>query len=64
LKLPNARRVTTSRTIRAKFSNEVIEPLEKLDLEEGDEIKVTIIDLPKPSGKKDGLKGQLGVERD
>jgi predicted DNA-binding antitoxin AbrB/MazE fold protein len=49
-----------SRTIRAKFSNGVIEPLEKLDLDEGEEITVTIIVLPKPSGKKHGLRRSAG----
>jgi predicted DNA-binding antitoxin AbrB/MazE fold protein len=49
-----------SRTIRAKFSNGVIEPLEKLDLDEGKEIKVTITDVPEPSGKKDGFERSAG----
>jgi predicted DNA-binding antitoxin AbrB/MazE fold protein len=35
------------KTIRAKFSKGVIKPLEKLDLEEGEEITVTIMKIPK-----------------
>jgi predicted DNA-binding antitoxin AbrB/MazE fold protein len=34
------------KTIKARFFKGVIEPLEKLDYEEGREITVTIIDIP------------------
>ena len=33
-------------TIRARFANGVLEPLERLDLPEGKEVTVTIIDVP------------------
>ena len=36
-----------SKTIRAKFSKGVIKPLEKVDIKEGTEITVTIIEIPK-----------------
>lgn len=49
-----------SKTIKAKFSNGVIEPLEKLDLEEGEEITVTITETHKVSGKNNGLKKSAG----
>jgi predicted DNA-binding antitoxin AbrB/MazE fold protein len=35
-----------SRTIRARFSKGVIEPLEKIDIGEGKEITVTIMEVP------------------
>lgn len=37
------------RTIRARFSKGVIKPLEKIDMSEGKEVSVTIIDLPSVS---------------
>ena len=36
-----------AREIRAKFSKGKIEPLEELDLEEGEEVRVIIPDRPK-----------------
>ncbi len=49
-----------SKTIRAKFSNGVIEPLEELRLTEGEEITVTIMENPTPSGKKNGFEISAG----
>lgn len=49
-----------SRTIRAKFSNGVIEPLEELGLTEGEEITVIINVSPKPSGEKNGFESSAG----
>lgn len=37
------------KTIKAKYSNGVIEPLEKLNLEEGAELLVQIQEEPKPT---------------
>ena len=34
------------RTFKARFSKGVIKPLEKVDVDEGKEITVTIVDLP------------------
>ena len=34
------------KTIRAKFSKGVIKPLEKVDIEDGKEVFVTIIEVP------------------
>jgi len=48
------------KTIRARYSKGVIEPLEKIDLEEGKEISVTIISIPSPTTKKDALKATAG----
>ena len=49
-----------SRTIRAKFSNGVIEPLEEVGLTEGEEITVTITEIPEPSGEKNGFESSAG----
>ena len=48
------------KTIRAKFANGVIEPLEELGLTEGEEITVTITETPKRSRKNDGLTKSAG----
>ena len=38
--------MTMSRTIRVRFSKGLIEPLEKIDIGEGKEITVTIMEVP------------------
>ena len=48
------------KTIKARYSKCVIEPLEKIDLEEGKEISITIINVPSVSGKRDGLAASAG----
>jgi predicted DNA-binding antitoxin AbrB/MazE fold protein len=48
------------KTIRAKYSKGVIRPLEKVDIEEGKEITVTIIEFPMPVKKDSGLEGTAG----
>jgi predicted DNA-binding antitoxin AbrB/MazE fold protein len=48
------------KTIKARYSKGVIEPLEKIDLEEGKEISVTIINIPSISGKRDALAASAG----
>jgi len=48
------------KTIRARFSKGVIEPQEKVELTEGREITVTILDLPTPPGKVDALEASAG----
>jgi len=61
--------INMGKTIRAKFSKGVIKPLEKVDIEEGKEITVTITEVPlKP--KKDafersagGWKGTIDAEK-
>ena len=48
------------KTIRARFSKGVIEPLEKVDMAEGKEITVTIMNFPlKP--KEDGFEKAAGA---
>jgi predicted DNA-binding antitoxin AbrB/MazE fold protein len=49
------------KTIRAKFSKGVIKPLEKLELEEGEEITVTILDLPESRPEEDPLDATAGA---
>ena len=41
-----------SRTIKARFSKGVIEPLEEIDIGEGKEITVTIMEVPIKTGAK------------
>ena len=46
-------------TIRVRFSDGVLKPLERLELKEGDEVTVTISALPSRSGP-DSLKRTAG----
>ncbi len=48
-------------TIRAKFSKGVIEPLEKLELEEGTEVNITLSVLPKTENSLKSLKDTVGA---
>ena len=48
------------KTIKARYSKGKIEPMEKLDLEEGKELSVTITDLPEPTGVVDPLDATFG----
>ena len=43
-----------ARTIRARYHNGHIEPLESLPLEEGEEITVTVIELPPAPARQAG----------
>ncbi len=46
-------------TIKARFSGGVLEPLEKLELREGEEVTVTIVGLPS-NGRTDWLTRTAG----
>jgi predicted DNA-binding antitoxin AbrB/MazE fold protein len=48
------------RTIRARFKNGVIEPLEKLELREGEEFNLTIVRLPEFEEEKDAFRESRG----
>ena len=48
------------KTVRAKFSKGVIKPLEKVDIEEGKEITITIMELP-PKRKQDLFERSAGA---
>lgn len=48
-------------TIRAKFSKGVIEPLEKMELEEGTEINITVSILPKTENTLKSLRDTVGA---
>lgn len=50
------------RTIRARFSKGVIKPLEKVDIEEGKEITVTIMGVPSKH-KLDAFKKSAGARK-
>jgi predicted DNA-binding antitoxin AbrB/MazE fold protein len=57
-----------TRTIRARITKGVIEPLEKMDLPEGKEVSVTIFEIPSTedlevfSRSAGGWKGTLNAE--
>jgi len=49
------------KTIRARFNKGVIEPLEKLDIEEGTELNITITPLSKIEDVLEVLKATSGA---
>ena len=49
-----------AREIRAKFSKGKIEPLEELDLEEGEEVRVIIPDRPRAERMIAALRASAG----
>jgi predicted DNA-binding antitoxin AbrB/MazE fold protein len=51
---------TMGKTIRAKFSKGKIEPLEQIDIADGKEITVIIMDLPS-TRKKNGFEKSAGA---
>ena len=48
------------RTVRARFSRGVIKPLEEVDIEEGKEITITIMEVPSKH-KLDAFKKSAGA---
>jgi predicted DNA-binding antitoxin AbrB/MazE fold protein len=50
------------KTIKARFSKGVIKPLEKVEIAEGKEVTVTIMNFPLKD-KKDGFKMAAGAWR-
>lgn len=52
-----------ARTIKARFSNGVIEPLEKIEIPEGKEVTVTIAEIPEEE-KVDALDATFGAWKD
>ena len=55
-----AGRTVVGKTIRARVSKGVIEPLEKLEVAEGREITVTILELPMAPDRGDALEASAG----
>jgi len=51
---------TVSKEIRARFSRGVIEPLEKVDLEEGEEVIITISERARGKGVREALRASAG----
>ena len=47
------------KTIKARYSKGKIEPLEKVDIVEGKELLITLVEVPSES-KEDGLKKSAG----
>jgi len=50
--------------IRARFSNGIIEPLEKVELEEGEEITIVISKRAKGKGMREALRATAGGWKD
>ena len=48
-------------TVRAKFANGVLEPLEALDLDEGQEVTVSIDDRASPKHSRRGMRAAAGA---
>ena len=53
-----------SKTIRARFKNGVIEPLERVELKEGEEFILTILRLPKVREDEDAFRESRGGWKD
>ena len=49
------------KTIRARYKKGVIEPLEKLELEEGEEVKITVSSLPADEMAREAIKATAGA---
>ena len=48
------------RSIRARYSKGVLEPLEELDLEEGAEVSVSIEETPSPKHDPEAMRAGAG----
>jgi predicted DNA-binding antitoxin AbrB/MazE fold protein len=55
----NHRRIKMGKTVRARYSKGVIKPLEKVDIEEGKEITITIVEVSSKH-KLDAFKKSAG----
>lgn len=53
-----------AKTIRARFSNGVIEPLDKVNLPEGEEITIVISRMVEGKGMLEALRTTAGAWRD
>lgn len=49
-----------AKTIKAKYTKGVIEPLEKLEIEEGKELTITISEIPEKLASEDPLDLTFG----
>ena len=49
-----------SKTIKARFRNGIIEPLEKVELREGEEFTLTIVRLPAVRKERDAFRESRG----
>ncbi|MDI6811415.1 MAG: antitoxin family protein [archaeon] len=52
------------KTIKARFLDGIFKPLEKVELEEGKEVIVTIKEIPKAKEKKDAFERAAGSWKD
>lgn len=55
------RRSAMGKTIKARYTKGVIEPLEEVDIPEGKEISITIIDIPPVIREKDAFERSAGA---
>jgi len=52
------------KTIRARYRKGLIQPLEKLELEEGEEVEVTVSSLSGPDGAREAIRATAGAWRE
>lgn len=50
--------------IRARYKRGLIEPLEKLELEEGEEVEITVSSLPGAGMAREALRATAGAWRE
>jgi predicted DNA-binding antitoxin AbrB/MazE fold protein len=60
----NQRGGSMEKTIRARYREGLIEPLEKLELEEGEEVEITVSCLPPAVRAKEAIKATSGAWRE
>ena len=53
-----------AKEIRARFSKGVIQPLEEVDLEEGEEITISISERARGNGMREALRATAGAWSD
>jgi predicted DNA-binding antitoxin AbrB/MazE fold protein len=49
-----------AKEFRARFSHGMLEPLDAVDLKEGEEVKVIIVERPKGKGMLEALRASAG----
>lgn len=52
------------KTIRARYKKGLIEPLEKLELEEGEELEITVSSLPGSERAREAIRATAGAWRE
>ncbi len=64
LVMTGLREGSMEKTIRARYRKGLIEPLEKLELEEGEEVEITVSSLAGPERAREAIKATAGAWRE